>query len=224
MSRHRARAALSRTFYARPTLTVARQLLGKVLVHRAAAGLTSGKIVEVEAYIGEADPACHAAPGPTRRNEPLYGEPGHAYVYFNYGVHDMFNVVTEPRGKPAAILVRALEPIDGIDVMQRRRSPKAEGGSRAAGDGRKAERRAEVPVDRLCRGPGNLARAMGITRTDNRADLCAGDLFIEDRGLAVGKIARSSRVGIRVGVERPWRFYVAGSTAVSRGKVPRGSG
>ena len=209
LSRHCAPVTLPRAFYARPTLTVARELLGKVLVHRAAAGLTSGKIVEVEAYIGEDDPACHAAPGPTRRNGPLYGEPGHAYVYFNYGVHDMFNVVTEPRGKPAAILVRALEPIDGVELMQKRRSEKAEDRRRQAG------RQPEIPIEHLCRGPGNLARAMTITLADNRVDLCGGNLFIEDRGLDVGQIAWSPRIGINVGVEHPWRCYVVGSRAVS---------
>jgi len=213
LRRHCAPVTLPRAFYARPTLTVARELLGKVLVHRAAAGLASGKIVEVEAYIGEDDPACHAAPGRTRRNEPLYGEPGHAYVYFNYGVHDMFNVVTEPRGKPAAILVRALEPIDGVELMQKRRSEKAEDGRRQAG------RRPEIPIEHLCRGPGNLARAMGITLADNRADLCGGNLFIEDRGLDVGQIAWSPRIGINVGVEHPWRCYVVGSRAVSGGRL-----
>src|SRR3954470_21047212 len=113
---------LPRRFYARPTLEVAADLLGKVLVHRTRAGLTSGAIVEVEAYVGEADPACHAAPGPTNRNAPLYGPPGHAYVYLNYGVHYLFNVVTEPAGSPAAVLIRALAPIDGIALMRRRRS------------------------------------------------------------------------------------------------------
>ncbi len=196
---------LPRSFYARPTLTVARDLLGKVLVHRSADGVTSGKIVEAEAYIGEDDPACHAAPGPTRRNEPLYGEPGHAYVYFNYGVHDMFNVVSEPRGKPAAILVRALEPIDGVDLMRKRREAPARG--------RRLKR--NMSVDDLCRGPGNVARAMGITLANNRADLCGDELFLEDRGLKVGKIAWSPRIGLRVAVDRPWRCYVVGSGAVS---------
>jgi DNA-3-methyladenine glycosylase len=228
----RPRRTLPRAFYARPTLVVARELLGKVLVHRAPTGLTSGKIVEVEAYVGEDDPACHAAPGLTRRNEPLYGEPGHAYVYFNYGVHDMFNVVTEPRGKPAAILVRALEPIDGIELMQKRRSARAvkratSVGARHAVPLRRAGRDAFHPapavadaqptiaIEHLCRGPGNLARAMGITLADNRADLCGGNLFIEDRGLDVGEIAWSPRIGINVGVEHPWRCYVVGSRAVS---------
>ncbi len=209
---------LPRSFYARRTLTVARALLGKVLVHRTADGVTSGRIVEVEAYIGEDDPACHAAPGPTRRNEPLYGEPGRAYVYFNYGVHDMFNVVAEPRGRPAAILVRALEPIEGIELMRKRRrrvARRVAGAELACPErSRRAWPRPIADHD-LCRGPGNLARAMGITLADNRADLTGGDLFIEDRGLKAGKIVRSPRIGIRVGVEQPWRFYAAGSRAVS---------
>ncbi len=208
---------LSRRFYSRDTLTVARELLGKVLVHRTPEGTTSGKIVEAEAYIGEEDPACHAAPGPTRRNRPLYGEPGHAYVYFNYGVHDMFNVVSEPAGNPAAILVRALEPIEGIDLMEQRRLAKGGGRRPAAGRARNP-----IPTTGLCRGPGNVARAMGITLADNRADLCGRgtDLYIEDRGLEVGEIAWSPRIGINVGTDREWRCYVVGSHAVS-GRRPR---
>ena len=118
---------LPRAFYDRPTLDVARDLLGKVLVHRHRGTTTSGAIVEVEAYIGESDPACHAAPGPTRRNAPLYGPPGFAYVYLNYGIHYLVNVVTEAEGQPAAVLIRALDPIDGIDVMRRRRASRREG-------------------------------------------------------------------------------------------------
>src|SRR5436853_4288344 len=113
---------LPRGFYDRPTLDVARDLIGKVLVHRHRGTITSGMIVEVEAYIGESDPACHAAPGPTERNAPLYGPPGFAYVYLNYGIHYLVNAVTEPEGTPAAVLIRALEPLDGITVMRRRRT------------------------------------------------------------------------------------------------------
>src|SRR6187200_3044768 len=113
--------ALTKSFYERPTLTVAAELIGKVLVHRTRAGIASGMIVEVEAYIGEDDPACHAAPGPTNRNAPLYGPAGHAYVYLNYGLHNLVNAVTEPEGSPAAVLIRALAPLDGIPRMRRRR-------------------------------------------------------------------------------------------------------
>src|ERR671912_6654 len=113
---------LPHSFYARPTLTVAEELLGKVLVHVTRHGLTAGMIVETEAYIGEDDPACHAAPGPTKRNAPLYGPPGLSYVYLNYGIHFLVNAVTEPEGWPAAVLIRALEPLEGESLMRRRRA------------------------------------------------------------------------------------------------------
>src|SRR5436190_22722027 len=113
---------LPRRFYNRPTLDVATDLIGKVLVHETRAGLASGVIVEVEAYIGESDPACHAAPGPTSRNAPLYGPPGIAYVYLNYGIHYLVNAVTESEGAPAAVLMRALEPLDGEALMRERRT------------------------------------------------------------------------------------------------------
>lgn len=187
---------LPRAFYARPTLVVAEELIGKVLVHRSGAGLTSGVIVEVEAYIGESDPACHAAPGPTRRNAPLYGAPGVAYVYLNYGVHNLVNVVTETAGAPAAVLIRALEPLDGSTLMRQRRGP-------------------HVLADDLCRGPGNLTRAMGITLRDNRADLCGDRLYIEDRVRRRRAVQWSARVGISVGVDRLWRCYAPDSGAVS---------
>src|SRR6476659_8736533 len=136
--------SLPRSFYDRETLTVAADLIGKVLVHRTKAGVAAGAIVETEAYIGESDPACHAAPGPTKRNEPLYGPPGVAYVYLNYGMHYLVNAVTEAEGHPAAVLIRALAPDEGLEIMRRRRgvdaSPRADAG--------------------LCRGPGNLTRAL----------------------------------------------------------------
>src|ERR1700681_539158 len=162
---------LTRSFYDRPTLDVARELIGKVLVHERRGVRTSGAIVEVEAYIGERDPACPAAPGPTRRNEPLYGPPGYAYVYLNYGIHCLVNVVTESQGSPAAVLLRALDPLEGGDAMRRRRSLK--GGPVVA---------RALPDQGLCRGPGNLTLAMGITLAENRLDLLGERLFVEDRG------------------------------------------
>jgi DNA-3-methyladenine glycosylase len=197
-----------RSFYDRPTLDVARDLLGLVLVHNRRGVVTSGIIVEVEAYIGETDPACHAAPGPTRRNEPLYGTPGHAYVYLNYGIHCLVNVVTESHGSPAAVLIRALDPLDGIEVMRRRRA-------RATKGRRRPPDVPAIPVHDLCRGPGNLTMAMGITLAENRVDLLGDRLFIDDRRLAIGDVAWGPRVGIRVGTESPWRAWVKGHRAVS---------
>ena len=192
---------LARSFYNRPTLDVARDLIGKVLVHRRRGTLTSGIIVEVEAYIGESDPACHAAPGPTERNAPLYGPPGYAYVYLNYGIHWLVNAVTEAKGSPAAVLIRALEPLDGIETMRRRRSAKG---------------LPERTLHDLCRGPGNLTVAMGITSAQNREDLCGPRLYIEDRGLpAAHEIAWGPRIGITVGTERQWRAYVRAHPSVT---------
>jgi DNA-3-methyladenine glycosylase len=193
---------LTREFYDRPTLTVARDLIGKVLVHRSPDGTTAGAIVEVEAYIGESDPACHAAPGPTARNRPLYGPPGFAYVYLNYGIHNLFNVVTEQDGQPAAVLVRALAPLEGIALMRRRRTPDRRGDE-------------AIPEHQLCRGPGSLARAMGITLADNRADLCGRRLYVEDRGINYPSVVWSPRIGISAGVEHPWRCFASGCPAVS---------
>lgn len=197
---------LPRTFYARPTLEVAPDLLGKVLVHRTRAGLTSGIIVEVEAYVGESDPACHAAPGPTKRNAPMYGPPGHAYVYLNYGVHPLMNVVTEPAESPAAVLIRALEPLDGLPLMRRRRRR-----ARVA----RRKKPAHIPDHALCRGPGNVTHAMGITLKDTGIDLLGDALFIEDRGHRIETIVWGPRIGISVATERPWRCYAAGHTSVS---------
>jgi DNA-3-methyladenine glycosylase len=199
---------LPRTFYDRPTLDVARDLLGLVLVHDRRGVRTSGVVVEVEAYIGESDPACHAAPGPTKRNAPLYGIPGHAYVYLNYGIHCLVNVVTEAHGSPAAVLIRALDPLEGVDVMRRRRARASRGRTRRPG--------ATIATHDLCRGPGNLTMAMGITLAENRVDLLGRRLFLEDRGLPVGPIAWGPRIGIRVGTETPWRAWVAGHPAVSK--------
>lgn len=203
---------LPRAFYDRPSLEVARELLGKVLVHRRRQALTSGVIVEVEAYIGEDDPACHAAPGPTRRNAPLYGPPGFAYVYLNYGIHSMINVVSEPAGSPAAILIRALDPLDGIAIMRRRRMRPMKG--------RRTVSPSELSTHELCRGPGNLTMAMGITLAENRADLLGDRLYIEDRGIVVGEVVWGPRIGIRVGTESPWRCAVRAHPAVSGRRTP----
>jgi DNA-3-methyladenine glycosylase len=186
-----------RDFYERPTLEVAKDLIGKVLVHETRAGVAAGTIVEVEAYIGESDPACHAAPGPTARNAPLYGPPGIAYVYLNYGIHYLVNAVTEAEGWPAAVLIRALEPVEGIPLMRRRR------------------KRLEFAVDDLCRGPGNLTKALGIDLRQNLRDLTNSALRIEDRNGPRRPIAWSRRIGINVGVEQEWRVIATDSRAVS---------
>jgi DNA-3-methyladenine glycosylase len=203
---------LPRDFYNRPTLTVAAELIGKVLVHETRRDVASGVIVEVEAYIGENDPACHAAPGPTPRNAPLYGPPGMAYVYLNYGIHYLVNAVTEGEGAPAAVLIRALEPKEGVAVMRRRR---------AAG---RSTRRAELAVSDLCRGPGNVTKALGISIRQNGADLTASALRIEDQDDPVPRVAWSRRIGINVGVEREWRVFALDSRAVSvRKRLKAGS-
>ena len=178
---------------------MAPDLLGKVLVHRTRVGVAAGMIVEAEAYIGEDDPACHAAPGPTKRNEPLYGPPGVAYVYLNYGMHYLVNAVTEAKGAPAAVLIRALEPLEGIELMLKRR----EAGKR------------RIHEADLCRGPGNLTKALGITLKENRLDLTSSRLWIEDRGLSAGPARWGTRIGITRGAERPWRCWMDGHPAVS---------
>jgi DNA-3-methyladenine glycosylase len=191
--------ALSVSFFNRPTLDVTADLIGKVLVHQTRAGLAAGMIVEAEAYIGEDDPACHAAPGPTSRNEPLYGPPGVAYVYLNYGMHYLVNAVTEAEGSPAAVLIRALQALDGVELMTKRRR---NGG------------RAVLEAD-LCRGPGNLTKALGITLKENRLDLTTSRLWIEDRGLEPGRLSWGTRIGITRGADRPWRCWAKGHASVS---------
>jgi len=168
-----------------PTLDVLEAILGKVLVHERRGRRTSGIIIEAEAYIGEDDPACHAAPGPTPRNVPLYGPPGRAYVYLNYGMHYLVNAVTEVEGSPAAVLIRALVPFEGLDLMRRRRPG--------------------VRDDRLCAGPGNLTKALGIDLRHNKSDLATGPVRLEDHGFRVRDVAYSTRIGIRVGTDRLWR-------------------
>lgn len=192
-------------FYARPTLDVLADIIGKVLVHDSPDGPAGGIIVEAEAYIGEDDPACHAAPGRTTRNAPLYGPPGRAYVYLNYGIHELVNAVTESEEQPAAVLIRALAPVEGIALMRQRRAA------------RRRRRAAQVPDAALCRGPGNLTVALAIDRRLNGSDLVCGPMTIEDRGIAAPALVYSGRIGIRHATERPWRCYWFGHPAVSRG-------
>jgi DNA-3-methyladenine glycosylase len=201
---------LRRAFYNRPTLDVAKDLIGKVLVHETRRGLASGVIVEVEAYIGESDPACHAAPGPTARNAPLYGPPGTAYVYLNYGIHYLVNAVTEAEGWPAAVLIRALEPKDGIPLMRRRRAVR-----RRSGPASGTKRPGRLGVNDLCRGPGNLTKALGIDLKQNLFDLTGSALRIEDQKDPKRPLTWSRRIGITVGVEQEWRVIAADSPSVS---------
>ena len=193
---------LGRSFFVRPTLVVARALLGKALVHDAPEGRTAGRIVEVEAYRGPRDRAAHSFGGRrTARNETMFGPPGHAYVYFVYGMHHCLNVVTGPEGVPEAVLIRALEPQAGIDLMRLRRG---------VPDGHEW---------RLCRGPGALCQALGLTRAHDGSDLVAGPLRIVDAPpVASTRVIRTPRIGVAyAGADalRPWRLHVHGSRAVS---------
>lgn len=197
MSRRR---VLPGSFYARPTLTVARELIGALLVHETPEGVASGRIVEVEAYIGESDPACHAAAGLTARTAPLYGPPGHAYVYLNYGMHLLLNAVTEGEGRPAAVLLRALVPVEGEALMRIRRFGAVHTTHGRAG---------------LCRGPGNLGRAMGITMAVNRAPLSEGPLTIERDDTPAPAVVWTPRIGVSVGADRAWRCVACDEPAVS---------
>ena len=176
---------------------MARALLGRVLVHDAPKGRVAGRIVEVEAYRGAGDPASHAFRGPTPRNRVMFGAPGHAYVYFTYGMHHCLNVVCEPTGHAAAVLIRAFEPLLGAAAMR--------------------ERRGVEESARLGRGPGCVAQAFGLNRTHDGLELSAGPLFISDAppDRSSYRIVAGPRIGIRVGLERDWRFWLAGHPCVS---------
>jgi DNA-3-methyladenine glycosylase len=185
---------LPRSFYERATVDVARDLLGKVLVHGPAAGI----IVETEAYLGGDDLASHSAAGITDRTRVIFGPPGHAYVYLSYGMHDCMNIVAEPAGRPGCVLIRALEPMEGLDAMRARR-PKAR-------------------TDRdLASGPGKLTRALGITRRHTGADMTRGELVVVSQPLAPDfEIAVTPRIGITKCADLPLRFFIKGSRFVSR--------
>lgn len=197
-----ARPILPRSFYERDTVAVARDLLGKIVVHQPARGaLCAGRIVEVEAYVrvysGEPDRAAHAHRGLTPRTRAIFGPGGHAYVYFVYGMHECLNFVAEPEGVPGCVLIRALEPLAGLEAMRRRRPG--------------------VRHDRLlCSGPGNLTRALGITQRLYGADLTVSQLTVREGPALTEVPAAAPRVGIRHGADWPLRFYLAENPSVSR--------
>jgi DNA-3-methyladenine glycosylase len=185
---------LPRRFYERPTVEVARELLGKVLRH----GETAGIIVETEAYLGGDDLASHSAAGITNRTRVIFGPGGHAYVYLSYGMHECMNIVAESDGRPGCVLIRALEPIEGLDVMRARRVK-----ARTARD--------------LASGPGKLTQALAITRRHSGADMTKGDLVVVSRA-AVGRfeITVTPRIGITKCADLPLRFFMAGNRFVSK--------
>ncbi len=182
---------LPRSFYARPTVEVAQDLLGNFLVRKTEAGLMSGEIVEVEAYTGTDDPASHAFVGMTKRNGVMFGEAGFSYVYFIYGMYHCFNVVTERAEVPGAVLIRSIIPTDGVNQMVKNR------------------RLNNVKINNVTNGPGKICRAMNITLTDSGIDLTtSSSLFIEDRGKRYTQIQSSPRVGIRKATDKLWRYFL----------------
>jgi DNA-3-methyladenine glycosylase len=191
-------APLPHALYDHASVEVARDLLGKTLWRRSEAGLTAGIIVETEAYGGADDPASHAWRGRTERNAVMFGPPGHAYVYFTYGMHYCLNVVTGPEGQASAVLLRAIQSTLGLDIMRERRG-------------------AHIPDRDFARGPGRLCQALGVTTADDGTDLTRDALWIsETPGDAPAlSIAATPRVGITRAAERNWRFVVCDSRWVS---------
>ena len=188
---------LPHSFYLRPTLTVAKDLLGKYLVRKLGKKTLIGKIVEVEAYLGEKDPASHAYHGKTKRNEVMFRSGGHLYVYFTYGMHFCANIVTEEEGVGHAVLLRAVEPVNGIETMRKMR------GKNGAG----------VNVSN---GPAKLCEAFNIKRKENGTDLLSSEIFITaGERISTSDITSSARIGIRKAVEKRWRFYMRGNKFVS---------
>lgn len=184
-------------FYLQPTLKVAKNLLGKIVVRKIGKNILAGKIVETEAYIGENDPACHAFGGMTPRNKIMYLQGGHAYVYFTYGMHYCFNVVTEREGFPSAVLIRAVEPIEGIELMKKFRQTK--------------------DIYNLTNGPAKFCQAFKIDKSLNGTSLLGDEIFIiESNDNLNFKIGRSSRIGIKSGLDKKWRFFIIGNPFVSK--------
>jgi DNA-3-methyladenine glycosylase len=185
---------LRRSFYNRPTIEVARSLLGKILVH----GRTAGMIVETEAYLGGDDLASHSARGITGRTRVIFGPPGHAYVYLIYGMYECLNLVCEPDGQPGCVLIRALEAVAGVEIMRTRRPA------------------AHKPED-LASGPGKLTLAMAITRAHNGVDVTRGSLVVREPYEAREvDIAVTPRIGITQCADLPLRFFIRGNRSVSR--------
>ena len=188
---------LKRSFYDRPTLEVAVDLLGKLLIYEGNGVKLGGRLVEVEAYIGEDDPACHAKCGKTGRNAIMYGKPGYLYVYFTYGNHYMLNIVTESEGFPAAVLLRGMEPVYGLKRMIKNRQ---------------AQKYTEIAS-----GPGKMAQALGITTDHKGLDLAGWQMYLLDDGVRYDDIRQSSRIGIGDnGADKLWRFYVGDNQHVSK--------
>jgi DNA-3-methyladenine glycosylase len=187
---------LARAFFTRPVLEVARDLIGCILVHETAEGITSGSIIEAEAYAAD-DPASHAYRGRTERNAPMFEDPGHAYVYFTYGMHFCLNAVTDQTGKASAVLIRAVEPLEGIELMRARRG--------------------SVRDRDLARGPGRLTQAFGIGRDHNRFDLTVPPLMIcAGERLPYAAVRATPRIGLGAMQDgRLWRFAVKDSPWVS---------
>jgi DNA-3-methyladenine glycosylase len=189
---------LRRAFYERNTVRVAKELLGKVLVRRLGDTRLEGIIVETEAYRGCDDAASHAYRGPTRRNQVMFGEPGHAYVYFTYGMHYCLNVTAEPAGQPGAVLIRAVQPTKGIVEMKKRRR--------------------KEHVKDLSNGPAKLTQAFAVTKALNGHDLTTGrELYIAELSHPEAvRIISTSRIGIKVSAEKLWRFSIKGNPFVSK--------
>ena len=186
------REVLGAPFYDRDPRQVAVDLLGCILVHETPEGVTSGIVVETEAYRPE-DPACHAYKGPTMRNRNIFGRPGIAYVYLSYGIHKLLNVVCEEEGVGSAVLIRALRPLEGQDLMRERR-------------GRKGD---------LCNGPGRLTQALGVELLRDGSDLTHGDLYLTLGESPEGEILSTTRIGISRGTELPWRYLIEAEKNVS---------
>ena len=199
---------LPRSFYLQPTIQVAQKLLGKYFIRRTNENLLVGKIVEVEAYQYN-DPASHSYHGKTIRNSVMFREGGHLYVYFTYGMHFCANVVTGKEGTGEAVLIRAVEPLTGIDVMAKRRSEGLRNAGKSALD--------HKSLIGLTNGPAKFCQAFGITKKENGLDILkSGIIITEGESIPPKSICKSSRIGIKSGLEKQWRFYIRGNPWVKK--------